>query len=599
MDDSRPQDLDNDAADMPGLGLDLPPVPAPAASAGGQAYRVLARKYRPQTFAELIGQDAMVQTLGNAIRRERLAHAFLMTGVRGVGKTSTARLIAKALNCIGPDGQGGPTISPCGICEPCVAIAEGRHIDVIEMDAASHTGIDDVREITEAVRYAAVSARYKMYIIDEAHMLSKQAWNGLLKTLEEPPPHVKFLFATTEVNKVPITVLSRCQRFDLKRIPSELLASHFAEICVKEAITAEADALAMIADAAEGSVRDGLSILDQAIAHADLGGDAGEGAPAVRTEQVRSMLGLSDRGAMRRLFAHLIAGDADAMLADLDAQHSLGVDPVSVMRGLLAMVHAITLHKSAGRVRTVHGEEDRAALAEWAGKLGHASLHRLWQLLLKGHDEIESAPVPREACEMALLRALYAATLPDPGTLARRLADAPAGTPVSAPATVETPPPAAPHAEESPPWNAAPAEPVAAQVPDTPRSIADLVDMLDHANKWLIAAQVKTDMRLIELGEDRLTYQSATGRDDYVLLLREALMAITGRRWEIERGEGEAQPSLAEQEKRAEEAMRDEILNHPLVKATQAAFPDAEIDWTAAEISPHGEETLPTRSAKA
>jgi DNA polymerase-3 subunit gamma/tau len=599
MDDSRPQDLDNDAADMPGLGLDLPPVPAPAASAGGQAYRVLARKYRPQTFAELIGQDAMVQTLGNAIRRERLAHAFLMTGVRGVGKTSTARLIAKALNCIGADGQGGPTISPCGICEPCVAIAEGRHIDVIEMDAASHTGIDDVREITEAVRYAAVSARYKMYIIDEAHMLSKQAWNGLLKTLEEPPPHVKFLFATTEVNKVPITVLSRCQRFDLKRIPSELLASHFAEICVKEAITAEADALAMIADAAEGSVRDGLSILDQAIAHADLGGDAGEGAPAVRTEQVRSMLGLSDRGAMRRLFAHLIAGDADAMLADLDAQHSLGVDPVSVMRGLLAMVHAITLHKSAGRVRTVHGEEDRAALAEWAGKLGHASLHRLWQLLLKGHDEIESAPVPREACEMALLRALYAATLPDPGTLARRLADAPAGTPVSAPATVETPPPAAPHAEESPPWNAAPAEPVAAQVPDTPRSIADLVDMLDHANKWLIAAQVKTDMRLIELGEDRLTYQSATGRDDYVPLLREALMAITGRRWEIERGEGEAQPSLAEQEKRAEEAMRDEILNHPLVKATQAAFPDAEIDWTAAEISPHGEETLPTRSAKA
>ncbi len=235
------------------------------------------------------------------------------------------------------------------MCEPCVAIAEGRHIDVIEMDAASHTGIDDVREITEAVRYAAVSARYKMYIIDEAHMLSKQAWNGLLKTLEEPPPHVKFLFATTEVNKVPITVLSRCQRFDLKRIPSELLASHFAEICVKEAITAEPDALAMIADAAEGSVRDGLSILDQAIAHADLGGDASEGAPQVRAEQVRSMLGLSDRGAMRRLFAHLIAGDADAMLADLDAQHSLGVDPVAVMRGLLAMVHAITLQKSAGR----------------------------------------------------------------------------------------------------------------------------------------------------------------------------------------------------------------------------------------------------------
>jgi DNA polymerase-3 subunit gamma/tau len=598
MDDSRPQDMDSDAGEMPGLGLDLPPV-APPAAAGGQAYRVLARKYRPQTFAELIGQDAMVQTLGNAIRRERLAHAFLMTGVRGVGKTSTARLIAKALNCIGPDGQGGPTISPCGVCEPCVAIAEGRHIDVIEMDAASHTGIDDVREITEAVRYAAVSARYKMYIIDEAHMLSKQAWNGLLKTLEEPPPHVKFLFATTEVNKVPITVLSRCQRFDLKRIPSELLASHFAEICVKEAITAEPDALAMIADAAEGSVRDGLSILDQAIAHADLGGDASEGAPQVRAEQVRAMLGLSDRGAMRRLFAHLIAGDADAMLADLDAQHSLGVEPVSVMRGLLAMVHAITLQKSAGRVRTVHGEEDRAALADWAGKLGHASLHRLWQLLLKGHDEIESAPVPREACEMALLRALYASTLPDPGTLARRMADAPAAPSSAAPEPSAPPPPQA-AAEESPPWNgAAPAQPAVTTAPET---IQQLVDMLDHANKWLVAAQVKNDMRLIEIGEERIVYQSATGRDDYIPLLRDALAEITGRRWEIERGEGEAQPSLAEQEKHAEEAMRDEILNHPMVKAAQAAFPDAEIDWTAAEISPHGPDgdmTLPTRSAKA
>ncbi len=592
--------MESDAADMPGLGLDLPSSPAPVSS-GGQAYRVLARKYRPQTFAELIGQDAMVQTLGNTIRRERLAHAFLMTGVRGVGKTSTARLIAKALNCIGPDGQGGPTIAPCGVCEPCVAIAEGRHIDIIEMDAASHTGIDDVREITEAVRYAAVSARYKMYIIDEAHMLSKQAWNGLLKTLEEPPPHVKFLFATTEVNKVPITVLSRCQRFDLKRIPSELLASHFAEICVKESVEAEPDALAMIADAAEGSVRDGLSILDQAIAHSDLGGDADStGGASVEAAQVRAMLGLSDRGAMRRLFAHLIAGDADAMLADLDAQHSLGVDPLSVMRGLLAMVHAITLHKSAGRVRTVHGEEDRAALADWAGKMGHASLHRLWQLLLKGHDEIESAPVPREACEMALLRALYAANMPDPGTLARRLADAPAA-PASVPAAAERHSAPPPVTDEAPPWNSASQAP-AASSPAAVRTIGDIVDLLDQGGRLLLAGQVKADMRPIEIGEDRLIYQSATGRDDYVSLLREALADITGRRWQVERGEGEALPSLAEEEKRTQDAMRDEILNHPLVKATQAAFPDAEIDWTAAEFSPHGPDgdmTLPTRSANA
>src|SRR3954469_19660332 len=253
---------DSPEPDALGLGLDEPPQPLKA-----QPYRVLARKYRPQSFAELIGQDAMVQTLGNAIRRDRLAPAFLLTGVRGVGKTSTARLIAKALNCIGPDGQGGPTIDPCGICEPCRAIAEGRHIDVVEMDAASNTGVDDVREIIEAVRYSAVSARYKVYIVDEVHMLSKNAFNALLKTLEEPPAHVKFLFATTEVNKVPITVLSRCQRFDLRRIPAEILAAHFGAVASAEEVEIEADALALIARAAEGSARDGLSILDQAIAH--------------------------------------------------------------------------------------------------------------------------------------------------------------------------------------------------------------------------------------------------------------------------------------------------------------------------------------------
>lgn len=255
---------------------------------------MLARKYRPQTFSELIGQDAMVTTLGNAIKRDRLAHAFLLTGVRGVGKTSTARLIAKALNCIGPDGQGGPTIDPCGVCEPCRAIAEGRHIDVIEMDAASHTGVDDVREIIEASRYSAVSARYKIYIIDEVHMLSKSAFNALLKTLEEPPAHVKFLFATTEVNKVPVTVLSRCQRFDLRRIPAELLAEHFARVTQAEGFEAEPEALALIARAAEGSARDGLSILDQAIAHAGLEGEG------VKAEAVRQMLGLSDRGRSAR-----------------------------------------------------------------------------------------------------------------------------------------------------------------------------------------------------------------------------------------------------------------------------------------------------------
>src|SRR5687767_1268724 len=329
--------------ESPSLGLDLP-EPAPPAT----PYRVLARKYRPQTFAELIGQGAMVKTLANAIERGRIAHAFLLTGVRGVGKTSTARLVAKALNCVGPDGQGGPTIEPCGTCEHCVAIAEGRHIDVIEMDAASHTGIDDVREIIEAVRYAAVSARYKVYIIDEVHMLSKQAFNGLLKTLEEPPEHVKFLFATTEVNKVPVTVLSRCQRFDLRRIPAAQLAAHFGAVARAEGVKIEDGALALIARAAEGSARDGLSILDQAIAH-------GEG--GVTAEQVRAMLGLSDRGAIRSLLGLLLAGDARGALEALKGQYELGVEPSAVLRGLLESVHGITRAK-------VGGSDDRALSVE-------------------------------------------------------------------------------------------------------------------------------------------------------------------------------------------------------------------------------------------
>src|SRR5687768_15069988 len=414
--------MSSDSPDSLGLGLDEPALPA-----GAQPYRVLARKYRPQRFGELIGQDAMVRTLGNAIERERLAHAFLLTGVRGVGKTSTARLIAKALNCVGPDGQGGPTIEPCGLCEPCVAIAEGRHIDVIEMDAASHTGIDDVREIIEAVRYAAVSARYKVYIIDEVHMLSKQAFNGLLKTLEEPPEHVKFLFATTEVNKVPVTVLSRCQRFDLRRIPAAKLAAHFGAVAKAEGVEIEDGALALIARAAEGSARDGLSILDQAIAH-------GEG--GVTAEQVRAMLGLSDRGAIRRLLGLLLAGDSQAALDAVRDQYDLGVEPSALIRGLLESVHGITRAKVGGAEDPAQSAEERAAYGDWASRLSFAAVHRLWQLLLKGLAEVHAAPMPLEAAEMALLRVIHAADLPDPGQLAEQLANGEAAParPAEAPA---------------------------------------------------------------------------------------------------------------------------------------------------------------------
>ena len=559
MSDSNNPDFAEREPDMPddalGLGLDMPPQPKPAA-AGGAAYRVLARKYRPQTFAELIGQDAMVKTLGNAIKRDRLAHAFLMTGVRGVGKTSTARLIAKALNCIGPDGQGGPTIDPCGVCEPCVAIAEGRHIDVIEMDAASHTGVDDVREIIEAVRYSAVSARYKIYIIDEVHMLSKNAFNALLKTLEEPPGHVKFLFATTEVNKVPITVLSRCQRFDLKRIPTELLASHFAEIAVKEAVDAEPEALTLIAQAAEGSVRDGLSILDQAIAHADMEGD-----DKVTAAQVRDMLGLSDRGAVRRLFGLILAGDAQAMLAEAKSQYTLGVEPLAMMTGLLAEVHRLTLAKVGAPRDGALDAETVALVEEQADKLSFPSLHRLWQLLLKGHEEVARAVMPLDAADMALLRVIHAATMPDPGGLAKMIAQG--GFTASAP----------------PPSGTAPVLPPVENVHSLmPLDFPAMLDRLARDGYVSLEMTLRDVLRVVEYAPPLLAYQlSGPVAPGFVAELRDALAKVTGKKWELEERGGAAQPSLLEVEKAAAEADRRIIMESPLVKAAFAAFPDAEL----------------------
>ncbi|MCW3848368.1 DNA polymerase III subunit gamma/tau [Sphingomonas sp. LB-2] len=524
------------------LGLDEPPQPHKA-----EAYRVLARKYRPQTFAELIGQDAMVQTLGNAIKRDRLAHAFLLTGVRGVGKTSTARLIAKALNCIGPDGQGGPTIDPCGVCEPCVAIAEGRHIDVIEMDAASHTGIDDIREIIEASRYSAVSARYKIYIIDEVHMLSKAAFNGLLKTLEEPPAHVKFLFATTEVNKVPVTVLSRCQRFDLRRIPADKLAAHFAAVSEAEGVEAEPEALTLIARAAEGSARDGLSILDQAIAHASIEGGM------VRADAVRGMLGLSDRGAIRDLFGLLLAGDAAAALASLRGQYDLGVDPQAVLRTLLETVHGTTIVKLGTDPNAGQSTEEIRALERWAAGLSFPMLHRLWQLLLRGHDEVARAALPIEAAEMALLRVIHASQLPDPGELAKQLAN---GTVMaSAPA-------------------AAPAAPAEAG----PSSMRELADLLQAKGRLTLAHQVEDYLRPIRFEPPEIEFSATrTLPHDFGKELSAALREYTGRHWKLVLAESGGSPSLRETLEAAETAERDAVLASPLVAAATQAFPGAEL----------------------
>ncbi len=519
--------------------------------ATAQPYRVLARKYRPQTFSQLIGQEPMVRTLANAIKRDRLAHAFLMTGVRGVGKTSTARLIAKALNCVGPDGQGGPTIDPCGQCEPCTAIAQGRHIDVIEMDAASHTGVDDVREIIEAVRYAAVSARYKIYIIDEVHMLSRNAFNALLKTLEEPPAHVKFLFATTEVEKLPVTVLSRTQRFDLRRIPTQRLQQHFAWVCAQEEVAAEDDALAMIAAAAEGSVRDGLSILDQAIAHADMDEDA-----LVTAERVRAMLGLADKGAQRRLLGHILEGEAEEVLRAIDQQYALGVEPLALMRGTMDLIHRVTLAQVSDSEAHGASEEERVVLTLWAGRLNAAQLHRLWQLLLKGHDEVRQAPDPLIAAKMALLRVLHAADLPDPGSLAKRLEEL-AATAASTVSQSE-------HAPQS--------TPVAAL--EWPR----LVDQVEQGGNMRSANIMRLQVRVIELADGLLRYsRDLQYRDDIAGTLRDALAKVTGKRWQVIEEQGDGVATLVEREEEDRRADRATMLDDPLVKATFAAFPDAEL----------------------
>jgi DNA polymerase-3 subunit gamma/tau len=530
--------------ESPGLGLDLPEVPQAAAAS---PYRVLARKYRPQNFSELIGQDAMVQTLANAIERGRIAHAFLLTGVRGVGKTSTARLVAKALNCVGPDGQGGPTIDPCGVCEQCRAIAEGRHIDVIEMDAASHTGVDDVREIIDAVRYASVNARYKIYIIDEVHMLSKSAFNALLKTLEEPPEHVKFLFATTEVDKVPLTVLSRTQRFDLRRIPAEKLAAHFGEVAKAEHVAVEEDALRMIARAAEGSARDGLSILDQAIAH---------GGGSVTAEQVRDMLGLADRGRIRRLLDHVLSADAVGTLADLDEAHDLGIDPGSLIRGLMEELHLATRTKAGASAEALPAEQ-RESAEKLADQLGWAQIHRVWQMLLKGLADVQLAPDPREAAMMALLRLIHAADLPDPASVLSRLSGEPSAV---------APPAAAPARPSGP----------SAQLP---ADLTGLIGLLERNGKHQLAVQLHDQVGLVRYAPPELVLKPMRPLGgDWPREVATALKEATGKTWRVSLSDEVGEPSLLDQEKMAEERVRSEVLADPAVRAAFEAFPDATLE---------------------
>ena len=557
------------------------PAPAPAApaTAAAQPYRVLARKYRPQTFSELIGQQAMVRTLANAIARGRLAHAFLMTGVRGVGKTSTARLIAKALNCVGPDGQGGPTIDPCGVCEPCRAIAEGRHIDVIEMDAASNTGVDNVREIIENARYRPILARYKVFIIDEVHMLSKSAFNALLKTLEEPPDHVKFILATTEVRKVPVTVLSRCQRFDLRRVDVPLLVTHFKSILANEHAEAEDEALMLIARAAGGSVRDGLSILDQAIAM---------GAGRVTVPAVRAMLGLADRGRIFDLVEALMRGAAGDALRQLERLHRDGADPAQILSDLAEAVHAATrflVVGSEGAGEELSAEERRRA-AWLAGQLSVPVLTRAWQMLQKGYDETSRASAPLQAAEMVLIRIAYAAELPSPDDLIRLLgAGAGQGRPGGQVAVPQqdglrtqalSSPDSSRGDDGARPASAASVE--AAEDRAEPRNFAEVVDLAGARRDAKLKVQLEEHVRLVRFEPGRLEINLVEGSPPGLANeIAEKLGKWTGRRWVVAVSREPGEPPIGEVRRQREAAELEEIKAHPAVKALLDVFPEAEV----------------------
>jgi DNA polymerase-3 subunit gamma/tau len=552
------------------LGLDSPPQTA-------QAYRVLARKYRPQDFTGLIGQEALVKTLSNAFATGRIAHAFMLTGVRGVGKTTTARIIARALNCIGPDGtRKEPTIQPCGVCEPCVAIAESRHVDVQEMDAASRTGIDDIREIIEGVRYAPASARYKVYIIDEVHMLSKQAFNGLLKTLEEPPPHVKFIFATTEIRKVPVTVLSRCQRFDLRRIETPELAAHLKKIAEREKVSIEDGALSLIARAAEGSVRDGLSLLDQAIAHEQ---------GAIDAESIRAMLGLADRGRILDLFEKTLGGRIAEALADVRELYDRGADPLAIVQDLLETTHFLTRVKVAPGAEGFFdgGSAEASRAADMAAKLSVPSLTRAWQMLLKGLFEVRDATRPIAACEMALIRLSYAADLPPTDKLVRDVMDG-AGAPPARNASPASPSggnvraQAVRAGEGSASAQRAPETSVNAQSAPVLRSLEDLAALAQANNAPVLKVNIENDIHLVRLEPGQIEFRPSTRAPRTLAAdLAQKLKDWTGTRWMVTLAREGGAPTLAEAKRAARDAIFDNVRQQPLVRAVLDRFPGAEI----------------------
>lgn len=545
-----------------------------------KSYQVLARKYRPATFADLIGQEAMVRTLKNAFAADRIAHAFVMTGVRGVGKTTTARIIAKGLNCVGPDGTGGPTTEPCGVCEPCRAIAEGRHVDVMEMDAASRTGVGDIREIIDSVHYRAASARYKIYIIDEVHMLSTSAFNALLKTLEEPPAHVKFIFATTEIRKVPVTVLSRCQRFDLKRIEPEVMMAHLGRIAGLEGASLAADAMALITRAAEGSVRDAMSLMDQAIAH---------GAGETTALQVRAMLGLADRGRVLDLFDLIMQGDAAAALTEVAGQYADGADPMAILRDLAEITHWVSVIKitpEAAEDPTTPPDE-RARGLDMAKRLPMRSLSRMWQMLLKAIEEVGLAPNAMMAAEMAIIRLTHVADLPDPETLIRRLqagqgsgpggpvaGGAPAGGSSVHGAVMRAP--SAPM--RGPSMNGAGQAMVLAAEQVVYQSFDAVVALIRDRRDMKLLYEVEEGVRLVRYAPGRIEFEpSPKAGTDLAARLGQRLQAFTGQRWGVSVVSEGGQPTIAEARDATRVQAESEVMQTALVQAVMLAFPGAKI----------------------
>ena len=544
-----------------------------------EGYRVLARKYRPRDFSGLIGQEALVRTLTNAIAQGRLAHGFMLTGVRGVGKTTTARILARCFNCVGPDGKGGPTAEPCGSCEHCRAIAEDRHVDVIEMDAASNTGIDDVRQIIDGVRYLPVSARYKVYIIDEVHMLSKPAFNALLKTLEEPPEHVKFIFATTEIGKVPVTVLSRCQRFDLRRIDAEELTRYFQKIAAAEGAKITDGAAAMIARAADGSARDGLSLLDQAIALSH---------GAIDEAQVSDMLGLADRTQLIDLYDDVLKGRAAEALRRLQTMHQAGADAAVVLQDMLALTHWLTRAKITPEPLSdpATPEAERAWGAKVTPDLSIPVLARLWQMLLKGLGEVQAAPQPLAAAEMVLIRLMHAAHLPDPADLVRRLSES-NGAGASAPAPRasgdggRSAPASAPRLQtqqQTVPQAAAPRTAPQATLPQ-PQSFGDVVALFHAKREAILAAHLQSDVHLVQFEVGRIDFRPGERAPSNLPNRVAACLAEwTGKRWLVSVSAHAGEPTLKEQAAALARAQREEAARHPLIQAVLTAFPGATID---------------------